>query len=408
MKEQNIILKSEKKMSDKKRINRKPRILVSAFGVGFGHSTRTFALVKELKKFANVKIVGYDLSYKYFEKMKMNPIKLKVSVKYRDTAFSFSLFSAFIDNIRVPFSLNKNYEFLSNLINKFKPDLIISDSDPFLSMTAKFKEIPIVMIINWFSTLNEYKYLLPRLKQGSVKNQHFIISKLMNVTLKNTDLILNPSFGFEKSIISRLKYTGVIVRKKPNDLAKIETLRKKHDLPEEYYLVSFGGSCYGKSLLKQLMPIFMEYKDKTFVISTNNMVRKKQVKKNLILYPFLDNYLEFLKPCKAVISLAGHSTISESLCYKKPLLVIPILNHIEQLTNASMVERLDYGKAVFLKGDENDLNLLKRKLKAFFKKEEYYQEVLNSTKINCEGVEESIKHIQKLLNKINKKKELIV
>ena len=78
-------------MSDKKRINRKPRILVSAFGVGFGHSTRTFALVKELKKFANVKIVGYDLSYKYFEKMKMNPIKLKVSVKYRDTAFSFSL-----------------------------------------------------------------------------------------------------------------------------------------------------------------------------------------------------------------------------------------------------------------------------------------------------------------------------
>ncbi len=400
MKEQNIILRSDR-MEQRKR---KPRILVSAFGVGYGHSTRTYALIKQLKKFANVKIVAYDLSYDFFQKMNLNPIKLKGSIKYRDTTFSFSLFSLLADNIKIPFYLNKNYELLSDLIDKFKPDLIISDSEPYLSLTARIKKIPNVMLINWFSTLNEYNYLPTRLKHGSVRNQQFIISKLMDLALKETDLILNPSFGIEKSFVSKLKYTGVFVRKKPDELPRIETLKKKYNLPEEYYLVSFGGSSYGKNLLKELIPIFMKYDDKKFIISTNNAVRKKQVKKNLILLPFIDDYLEYLKPCKGVISLAGHSTISEALCYKKPIFVVPILNHIEQLGNASMLERREFGKTVFLKGDEKDVELLEKKLNSFFRHEVFFEEVLNSTKIDCNGVEESVGFIKRLLENIKKKR----
>jgi UDP-N-acetylglucosamine--N-acetylmuramyl-(pentapeptide) pyrophosphoryl-undecaprenol N-acetylglucosamine transferase len=47
-----------------------------------------------------------------------------------------------------------------------------------------------------------------------------------------------------------------------------------------------------------------------------------------------------------VVSRAGHTTISKALALGKPLVLIPIRNHSEQLGNANQVERLGVGRSL--------------------------------------------------------------
>jgi UDP-N-acetylglucosamine:LPS N-acetylglucosamine transferase len=53
---------------------------------------------------------------------------------------------------------------------------------------------------------------------------------------------------------------------------------------------------------------------------------------------FQENFLEYLKASKGIITQAGHLTLSECLALKKPSLIFPIPNFIEQELNAYFAE----------------------------------------------------------------------
>jgi UDP-N-acetylglucosamine--N-acetylmuramyl-(pentapeptide) pyrophosphoryl-undecaprenol N-acetylglucosamine transferase len=102
--------------------------------------------------------------------------------------------------------------------------------------------------------------------------------------------------------------------------------------------------------------------------------------------PFIDNYLEHLKICRGVISLAGFSTISETLDYRKPSLVIPIKNHLEQMLNAHMLERLGLANTCKIDGKSE---VLERKLKAFFRDEDSLRQRVEKYRLNPKGADEA-------------------
>jgi UDP-N-acetylglucosamine--N-acetylmuramyl-(pentapeptide) pyrophosphoryl-undecaprenol N-acetylglucosamine transferase len=55
---------------------------------------------------------------------------------------------------------------------------------------------------------------------------------------------------------------------------------------------------------------------------------------NIINLGFVNNLHEYIYASDLVVSLAGRSTIDESLVYKTPGIFIPIKNHFEQEENA--------------------------------------------------------------------------
>jgi uncharacterized protein (TIGR00661 family) len=68
-----------------------------------------------------------------------------------------------------------------------------------------------------------------------------------------------------------------------------------------------------------------------------------------------------MKASKAVITLAGHLTLSECLAFKKPAMVFPIKDHAEQILNAYMLEdiaHVQYGLKDLRKNIKNFLNNL--------------------------------------------------
>ena len=49
-----------------------------------------------------------------------------------------------------------------------------------------------------------------------------------------------------------------------------------------------------------------------------------------------------MKVSKGIITLGGHLTLSETLAFKKPAMIFPIADHVEQILNAYTLEGVSY------------------------------------------------------------------
>jgi len=106
------------------------------------------------------------------------------------------------------------------------------------------------------------------------------------------------------------------------------------------------------------------------------------------LTKFRKDYLEYLRVSKAVITLAGQLTLNECLAYKKPTMIYPIKNHVEQLMNAFSLKNHTFVREN-IKDIEEDLGKFLDNLKLYSNK-------LNKYRAKNNGVEESVDFIHTL------------
>ena len=375
-----------------KKPHHRPKVLVSVIGGGLGHVTRTYAILLALKEYAQVRVMTNSIGYDFFKKTEFETVEIDSIELWGKDNFTFSISDYFTENIRLPFALGKNYRIISKEINDFNPDVILTDSEPYSFLVARIKKIPIILITNYITTTLEYKNLSNNLKTKDLDSQIYLINNITDGMIKNSNLVLNPSIEPVKNLSRRIAFPGMITRKKEKDLPEIRTLRKRYNLPENFYLVSFGGSNYGMALMKRLLPVLRDYPGKNFVVSTNYLVNKPKQVGNTLLLPFVDNYLEFLKCSEGVISLAGLSTIFETLSFKKPSLIFPINNHIEQICNANIIDRNKYGIVSYL--DKHiDPQAIRKKLNKLFSNREEIINNLKKSRLNDNGKIECVKLI---------------
>ncbi|MCK4424473.1 hypothetical protein KAU93_02215, partial [Candidatus Bathyarchaeota archaeon] len=67
---------------------------------------------------------------------------------------------------------------------------------------------------------------------------------------------------------------------------------------------------------------------------------------NLTIYQWLPNRFEYLKACDLVMARAGHGTLTQCLCYGKPMIIVPTPSHTEQINNAKQVEAFGVAKVI--------------------------------------------------------------
>jgi len=73
---------------------------------------------------------------------------------------------------------------------------------------------------------------------------------------------------------------------------------------------------------------------------------------NLTVFKWIPNRFKYLKACDLVIARAGHGTLTQSICYGKPLILVPTPSHTEQVNNAKRAVQLGIGKMI----EQKDLN----------------------------------------------------
>lgn len=70
---------------------------------------------------------------------------------------------------------------------------------------------------------------------------------------------------------------------------------------------------------------------------------------NVTIYKWVSNRFEYLKACDVVIGRAGHGTITQCMCYGKPVILVPTPDHTEQLTNARQAQKIGAAQVILQK-----------------------------------------------------------
>ena len=125
--------------------------------------------------------------------------------------------------------------------------------------------------------------------------------------------------------------TGPIVR----EIKKTRNeIRKEQNFDKKTIVLSVGGTDAGIFLIKQTISAIEKIQlDVDLVLVTGPEIKLK-FNDSLRNLGFISNLHEIIFAADLVISLAGKSTIDESIIYGTPGIFIPIKDHFEQEDNA--------------------------------------------------------------------------
>ncbi|MEA3379047.1 MAG: glycosyltransferase family protein [Nanoarchaeota archaeon] len=358
------------------------KILFVVTGVGFGDSIRVNAILEEFRKDdKNNKfmVAGYDNSYKFFKKLHptINIRGYKIpgkNMKFKAAPFIFK-------NLFLPFVWFISAYKIKKAVKRFNPDIILSDFEPTGALFANLIKKKCVMIFG-FDPLMYKRY----------KSKHRV-SKIMQLQAKYLEGVYNrgdytiiPTLLGHKKGSLIFNYVNPITKLKPLDLPSIEKLMKKLKLKKRPVLLMLGGSDFGKSLLKKVDKCARNFPAEKFIVFGARKLRSSKLEH----HNFKDNFLEYIKVSKAVISLGGKSSLSEIVIFKKPSLIYPIQDHIEQTLNAYELRKYALIRNS-LKNVEADLRKLLKNINS-------YQKKMDSLKIKADGAKEIV-NVVKIFSK---------
>lgn len=283
--------------------------------IGLGHVTRDIAIVSNFENISTNFITGSGAA----------KILKKLDYKIQDV---YNPPSFIIENgtLKNPAKWLWNYyqyyrdckNISEKILQKNKPDLVISDED-FASLTiAQEIKIPTVLVTDVFET---------HFTKGIASFIEKKMNKSMQAIIKKCDIVIFPENGDEHD---NIKMVGPIVRQTNSTR---EELRKKFSFEKKTILISIGGTSAGLFLIeKALENISKINQELDIVLVTGPAVNKKY--ENVKNLGFVDNLHELIFAADVIISLAGKSTIDEAKAYGTPAIFIPIKGHFEQEDNA--------------------------------------------------------------------------
>ena len=305
--------------------------------IGLGHITRDIAIVKEIAKSFNY----YDFSF-------ITGSKAFDFISIENDSSEESKFSAHDLYFPPEFSidegrLNNSFLWLLKYVSYFRKSK--KKVKKWLSTSDMERDTnPLIVTDEDFASLSVGKDLnITRILITDILRTHFIrngilsgIEKYLNNSMcnliKSSDCVIIPESGDNHD---NLFYVGPIVREIKTTR---DELRKRFSFSKFTILVTTGGTSAGDYLTKRALESFTRLQrryDCDLVVSfSSNISLHGRENESYMNIGFVNNIHEYVYAADLVISLAGKSTIDESLVYGTPGIFIQIKNHFEQEARA--------------------------------------------------------------------------
>jgi uncharacterized protein (TIGR00661 family) len=298
-------------------------VLFVVTGVGYGDAIRAHAVIKALQgknSKTKVMVAAYDNSYNYF-KDKYHTVRIS-GYKLLGMSLKFKVLSFIANNYVLPYTwLSVSFK-LKRMIKDFKPDVVVSDFEPAGLILARMIRKPSVAIFSY----DPHFFRELRHKNNKLRLEALYFERLYNFS----DMVIIPSLAGKRECKDYC-YVNPVVITKPSELPPASVLMKKLNLRKQPILVMLGGSSFGVNLARRLMRVVKNFNEDFIIFGSNVKLPKRR---NVKHFPFNPNFVEYLKVSKGVITLGGNLTLSECVVYKKPMMIFPIKDHVEQATNA--------------------------------------------------------------------------
>lgn len=330
-------------------------------GLGLGNSTRCYSIIDAIKKKnkkVNIIVATSGNGYWFFKNQKEVDILHKLKqVSYKKKSGKLSAISTILSLFKILKIFSQNTNIAINLIKKYNPKVVLSDSFYFFPRILKNKNFKFISINNADYVVE--KFFKTKKKPFSIYPQFFLIELIDYLyNFYFYDFILSPSFLTKSKIFKKKIY-----RIPPLIRSKLKINRDKKFKP----LIMLSGSTFSTQIddkfegLSKFKKVDILGRDK---IDNENKVFNYLGK--------IKNNVKFLNKYNAAVINAGFSALSEVYLLKKPSVIVPVPNHSEQYFNAKTLDSL--GLAIFSKERKifQNLNILK---KNFIKYKKHYSRI---------------------------------
>ncbi len=344
------------------------RVQFSPCGVGLGHVGRCIPIAQRLEKErAQVLFSTYKEGLRYvqqegFSVVEVPPIGFVVkpdgTVDFRQTTVNPGPFFA-------SFTFLKQVEAEIKIMKAFKPDVVVSDSRASPLVAAKLLGIPELCILNQFQVIIPRRKRFLRLARLADAFTLTVIGKIWTTGTQTLIPDFPPPYTLStgnlripKAYRKRVKLIGPVLLVRPDDLPSRKEIRKKLGLAEDKPLIFAPISgpvkerAYFMGILRQIFEEFPDDYQMVMSLGYPNASAEPVKDGNFTVYGWVPNRFEYLKACDFVIARAGHGTVVQSICYGKPLILVPTPSHTEQLNNAKNAVELGVAEMI----EQDDLN----------------------------------------------------
>jgi UDP-N-acetylglucosamine--N-acetylmuramyl-(pentapeptide) pyrophosphoryl-undecaprenol N-acetylglucosamine transferase len=384
------------------------KVYFAPCGIGLGHVGRIGPIARKLEQ-SHVQLVfstyGEGIDYverENFPLIKAPPVGVRVkpdgSIDFRQTAINPGPFLASL-------MLLNQIDSEIRTIEAFQPDIVVSDSRASSLLAARLLGIPRICILNQFQPIVPRRtHLLHLARLADIVSLTLIgniWSSVKAVLIPDFPLPYTISVGnltIPKSYRKNVKLIGPILPQHPNALESKRELRKKLKLPLDKPMIfaPLSGPTSEKAFVTgMLRKILLDFPEEYEVVMSYGYPNADTAPirhENVTIYKWIPNRFEFLKACDVAIARAGHGTITQCMCYGKPVILIPTPGHTEQINNARQAERI--GVAKILLQDRLNRQRMLEKVKETMNNEvvEKATEVQEEA-IKYDGLENAVKEI---------------
>lgn len=304
------------------------RILYGVVGEGMGHATRSSVILEHLTKQHEVHVVVSGRARDYLAQRFENVHKIwGLTIQYEGN--SVRKLGTLLENLKGAVKgFPENIRAYFDLVDDFKPDVVVSDFESFSYLYATNHMLPCISVDN-MQIINRAKHE-PELLAGH-EREFELTKNIVKAKLPGCFHYLVATFFYPELRKDRTTLLPSILRP--------EILAAKSE-PGEHLLV-YQTSTTNTQLMDALKASGLPCK----VYGVRRGIKADEVDANLTFRPFSEaGFIDDLRTARAVVAGGGYTLMSEAVYLHKPLLSLPVQGQFEQTLNALYLQRLGYGR----------------------------------------------------------------
>lgn len=314
-------------------MTKKPVILFAVNGLGMGNSTRCHVVIQRLAAEAEIHVItsGNGLFFLH-DRPEIMSLSETPPLAYAFSGDGVNALGTLAGVHKMRDVLLEKKVRLEVLLDRLKPDLVVTDSEYAIRPVLR-RRIPLAGINNSDVVVSQY---FRHKNLHSTIRSHFWGIEYSDYLLHRMKwrMAVSPSPFADTPRSPVFKRTGLIVRDGARQTAQ-ERAGKPAPLPREIdrIVVMLSGSAFASQIdALQTLPWKVDVIGRDGVSGGNVTYHGKILES-----------LEFIRNAGALVINGGFSSVSEAVAMMRPVYVIPVPNHAEQLINALMVKEIGAG-----------------------------------------------------------------
>ncbi len=337
------------------------RVYFSPCGIGLGHVGRALPIAGELaSRGAEVMFSTYLDGIDYVRRRGFPVVSAPAMNLESDSSGKVDLRASIVSQ-----GVPALYRFMQQVtaemeyMKAFEPDVVLSDTRLSSVIAGKLLGLPVALMLNQFLPMvprTEHNLNLSKIFDGGVMT-------LLGRGWASSDIILIPDFpepytiGLASLRIPEpykhlVRMVGPILPRKSEDIHDTGRVRREADALEGQWLIYAaisGPKRERDPLIALLTPIFEGFPEGYRILMSLGIPDGGSAPLSsgvLTTIPWVVDRFEYLKACDLVVCRGGHNTLTQSICYGKPSIVVPTPNHTEQYGNARRARQLGVAEII--------------------------------------------------------------